>query len=130
MDLQMKAEQIFMHIAERHTPFQFFSKDEFLDMIEKNIQPFQRTMSFYRCAAMEVETKFKVLNEEMSLASEHNPIESIKTRIKSIDSLVRKMNKRKIPLSIEAMEANIFDIAGVRVICSFPEDIYYLKNAC
>lgn len=107
MDLQTRKEQIIMHLAERHTPFQLFSKDEFLDMVEKNIQPFRRLMSFYRCAAMEVETKFKVLNEEMSLESEHNPIESIKTRIKSIDSLVRKMNKKQIPLSIAAMEANI-----------------------
>ncbi len=128
MDLQTRKEQIIMHLAERHTPFQLFSKDEFLDMVEKNIQPFRRLMSFYRCAAMEVETKFKVLNEEMSLESEHNPIESIKTRIKSIDSLVRKMNKKQIPLSIAAMEANIFDVAGVRVICSFPEDIYYLEE--
>ena len=128
MDFQARTEQIMKHIAERHTAFQIFSKDEFLNMVEKNIQPFRRTMSFYRCAAMEVETKFRVLNEEMSLESEHNPIEDIKTRIKSIDSLVRKMNKRQIPLSIEAMEANIFDIAGVRVICSFPEDIYYLEK--
>lgn len=79
MDLQTKKEQIIMHLAERHTSFRLFSKDEFLDMVEKNIQPFRRTMSFYKCAAMEVETKFKVLNEEMSLESEHNPIESIKT---------------------------------------------------
>lgn len=51
MDLQTRKEQIIMHLAERHTPFQLFSKDEFLDMVEKNIQPFRRLMSFYRCAA-------------------------------------------------------------------------------
>lgn len=128
MDLQTKKEKIIMHLAEKHAPFHFFSKDEFLDMVDKNIQPFRRLMSFYRCAMMEIETKFKVLNEEMSLENERNPIESIKTRIKSTDSLVRKMNKKQIPLSIEELEKNIFDVAGVRVICSFPEDIYYLEE--
>lgn len=128
MDLQDKTERIIMHIAEKHAPFRLFGKNEFLDMVEKNIQPFRRLMSFYRCAAMEVETKFNVLNEEMSLESERNPIESIKSRIKSIDSLVRKMNSKQIPLSIEALENNITDIAGVRVICAFPEDIYYVEK--
>ena len=108
--------------------FPLFGRDEFLDMIEKNSMPYKKLMSFYKCASMEIETKFRVLNEELSLESEHNPIEAIETRIKSIDSLVRKMNRKEIPLTISAIEENIFDIAGVRVICSFPEDIYFLEE--
>ena len=109
-------------------PIQIFGKDEFLAMAEKNAKPYRQLMSFYRCAAMEIETKFRVLDEELSLESEHNPIESIKTRIKSVDSLVRKMNRKNIPLDIKSIEENIYDIAGVRVICSFPEDIYFLEE--
>lgn len=128
MDIQSRKERIIRYLAEKHSPFNLFTKNEFLNMLSKDITPFKRLMAFYKCAAMEVETKFLVLDEEMSLENERNPIESIKTRIKSVDSLVRKMNRKHIPLSIDAMEKNIFDIAGVRVICSFPEDIYYLEK--
>ncbi|MDD6327392.1 MAG: GTP pyrophosphokinase family protein [Eubacteriales bacterium] len=111
-----------------HPPVGLLGREDFLDMIDKNTKPYRQLMSFYRCAVMEIETKFRVLDEELSLESEHNPIEGIKSRIKSIDSLVRKMNKKGIPLDITSIEQNIFDIAGVRVICSFPEDIYFLEE--
>ena len=58
-----------------------------------------------------------------------NPIASIKTRIKSYDSIVRKIRRKNIPMSLTAIEENIKDIAGVRVICSFPEDIYELADS-
>ncbi len=105
-----------------------FSRDEFLQMVNRNLMPYRQLMSFYKCAAMEVETKFRVLDEEMSLQNDRNPIESIKTRIKTVDSLVRKINRRGLPLDIAAIEENIHDIAGVRVICSFPEDIFFLEK--
>ena len=85
---------------------------------------FQDMMMRYQCAIMEVETKIKVLNEEFSLRMRRNPIESIKTRMKSPASIYEKMERRGYPLTIESMERNLNDIAGVRVICSFPEDIY------
>ncbi len=85
-------------------------------------------MSYYQCAVMEVETKFKVLNQEYSLQYDKNPIEGIKTRIKSYDSLLKKIRRKDIPLTLTAIEENIQDIAGVRVICSFPDDIYMLAD--
>ncbi len=85
---------------------------------------FQDMMMRYQCAIMEIETKIKVLNEEFSLRMRRNPIESIKTRMKSPASIYEKMERRGFPLSIESMEKNLNDIAGVRVICSFPDDIY------
>lgn len=103
--------------------------DEFLDFIQQNTIPFETLISYYRCAIMEVETKFRVLSEELSLQYDRNPIESIKSRVKSRDSLLRKIRKRELPLSLEAIEENIFDIAGVRVICSFLEDIYAMEKA-
>lgn len=87
-------------------------------------QNFQDMIMRYQCAVMEVETKIRVLNEEFSLRTQRNPIESIKSRIKSPTSIYEKMNRRGFPLTVESMEKNLNDIAGVRVICSFPEDIY------
>ena len=86
-------------------------------------------MSYYKCAIMEIETKFKVLNQEYSLQYDKNPIESIKTRVKSYDSLLRKIRKKDIPLTLDSIEKNITDIAGVRVICSFPDDIYEIAES-
>ncbi|MEE1028398.1 MAG: GTP pyrophosphokinase family protein [Agathobacter sp.] len=102
--------------------------DEVMEMIRKNVEPFQTLMAYYRCAIMEIETKFKVLNEQFSLEYDRNPIETIKTRIKSMESLAKKVNMKNIPLSVESIEENIHDIAGVRVICAFPEDIHMLAE--
>ena len=61
--------------------------DDFLDIIHENIRPMNELMAYYRCAIMEVETKFKVLNEQFSLQYDRNPIEGIKTRLKSHDGI-------------------------------------------
>ncbi|MGN0328820.1 MAG: GTP pyrophosphokinase family protein [Lachnospira sp.] len=102
--------------------------DDFFKFINENTMPFNELMAYYKCAIMEVETKFKVLNEQFSLQYDRNPIESIKTRIKSVEGILVKANKKNLPFTISAIEENIRDIAGVRVICSFPEDIYLLAD--
>ena len=99
-----------------------------IDKFEYNVMPFKRLMAYYKCAIMEVETKFKVLNQEFSLEYDRNPIETIKTRLKSPDSIVKKLAKKDVPLTVESIEKNLNDISGVRVICSFPEDIYVLAD--
>lgn len=103
--------------------------DEFLNFMQQNRKPFDLLMSYYECAIMEVETKFRVLNHELSLEYDNNPIESIKTRVKSYDSILKKIRRKNIPLNLEAIEENLKDIAGVRVICSFPDDIYKLAES-
>lgn len=102
--------------------------DEFMEFIQQNMLPMDTLMAYYRCAIMEVETKFKVLNEQFSLRYDRNPIESIKTRVKSTDGIMKKLKKKELPLSVESIEKNINDVAGIRVICSFPEDIYLLAD--
>lgn len=92
------------------------------------IEPFEQLMTYYRCAILEVETKFRVLDIQLSVNREKNPIESIKTRLKSPQSIIEKARKRGLPMTLNAIEENLFDIAGVRVICSFPEDIYQLAE--
>lgn len=119
-------EQISTQLAEHL--IQEFVSDEFFDMVKKNMDPWRQLMSYYRCAMMEVETKFKVLNEQFSLQYDRNPIESIKTRLKSMESIAGKMRKKNLPITLTSLEENIFDVAGVRIICSFPEDIYLLAD--
>ncbi len=102
--------------------------DDFIDMIMSNKLPFDTLLAYYRCAIMEVETKMRVLNEQFSLQYDRNPIESIKTRVKSMDSIMRKIRKKNIPITMEAVEKYIRDIAGVRVVCSFQDDIYMLAD--
>lgn len=96
---------------------------------EKKGMEFQKLMSYYQCALMEVETKFRVLDEEFTLQHDRNPINSIKTRLKKITSIRDKMERKEIPISVSAIEENLNDVAGVRVICSFPEDVYSLADA-
>lgn len=86
-------------------------------------------MSSYRCAIMEVETKFKVLNDWFNLQHERNPIESITSRLKSPESIKEKLERKKFPMTLESIEQNLFDVAGVRVICSFIDDVYILAES-
>ncbi|MDO4344314.1 MAG: GTP pyrophosphokinase family protein [Eubacteriales bacterium] len=93
----------------------------------ESFEELKSLMSCYQCAILEVETKFKVLNERFSLDHERNPIETIKTRIKSPESIQEKLIRRNLPFTFESLDA-IHDIAGVRVICSFVDDIYMLAD--
>ena len=102
--------------------------EDFMNMVQENLMAFNRLMTYYRCAMMEVETKFKVLNEQFSIQYDRNPIETIKTRLKSAESLANKLRRKNLSLSIDAIENNINDVAGIRIICSFPEDIYMLSD--
>ena len=85
-------------------------------------------MTYYKCAMYEVETKFRVLNEQLSLGKSRNPIESIKTRLKSIQSIQGKLHKLGVSSSCKSIEDNLSDVAGVRVICCYLDDIYMLAD--
>lgn len=93
-----------------------------------SVQSFVTLLMQYRCAIREVETKLNVLNEEFSLQHEHNPIEFIESRVKDPVSIVEKMYRKGHELTVENIEAKLNDVAGVRVICSFVGDIYYLAS--
>ena len=69
-------------------------------------------------------TKLDVLNDEMAVCSPHNPIEMIKSRVKKPRSIVEKLQRRGYPISVDSVLDNLHDVAGVRVICSFIDDIY------
>jgi len=81
---------------------------------------------YYQCALYELETKLKVLNTEFSATHNRNPIQGIKSRIKKPLSILEKMQRKGLPLTADSIEKNLNDIAGLRVICSFPDEIYEL----
>ena len=97
---------------------------EFPEVRLEQARPFMELMMQYRCALMEEETKLNVLNAEFTMRNNRNPFESIKSRIKSPVSILEKMHRKGYELSAESIEENLADIAGIRVICSFPDDIY------
>ncbi|MEW4414319.1 GTP pyrophosphokinase family protein [Clostridium sp. AN503] len=89
---------------------------------------FQTAMMMYTCAIREVKTKLEVLNDELSVRNQRNPIEMIKSRVKKPISIVEKLTRRGLPVSLESMVDNLDDVAGIRVICSFVDDIYAVAN--
>ncbi len=97
--------------------------------LKSSTYPLRALLSYYRSAMMEVETKFRVLDEQFSLSYDRNPIESITTRLKAIDQIYDKARRKGLPISLESIEKNIYDIAGVRVVCPFEKDIYMLRES-
>ncbi len=101
---------------------EFFGGDDG-DVVSR-FESFQALMVQYNCAVREVRTKFEVLNEELSYRTSRNPIESISSRIKTPISIAGKLRKLGIEPTVEAISGHLNDVAGIRVICSFIDDIY------
>lgn len=89
---------------------------------------FNTLMMRYRSAIREVTTKLQVLDDELSLYGDRNPIESIQSRIKKPVSIAEKLGRMGLPVTVEAIEKNLNDVAGIRVICPFIDDIYKVAN--
>ncbi len=98
--------------------------DDFLNFAKQ----FQESIMQYSCAIREVKTKLEVLNDELSIRNSRNPIEVIKSRIKKPKSIVEKLRRRGLPVTVDSMMKNLDDIAGIRVICSFIDDIYAISE--
>ena len=89
---------------------------------------FRMAMMMYACAIREVKTKLEVLNDELSIKNQRNPIEMIKSRVKKPMSILEKLQRRGLPVSVESMVKNLDDVAGIRIICSFVDDIYKVAD--
>lgn len=85
---------------------------------------FRELMMMYNCAIREVRTKLEVLNDELSIRNSRNPIEFIESRIKRPLSIVDKLKRYGEPVNVESIERSLNDVAGIRVICPFIDDIY------
>ncbi len=90
----------------------------------EQVSRFMGLMTRYDCAIREVRTKFEVLNEELSYKAGRNPIESITSRVKKPVSIVGKLKRLGKPVTIDAISEYLNDVAGIRVVCSFIDDIY------
>ena len=97
---------------------------EKLKIVMLQSQQFQEMMMMYKCAIREVRTKAEVLNDEMSVRYHRNPISNITSRVKKPESIAQKLFKKGLPFTVEAIMSNLSDVAGVRIICEFIDDIY------
>ena len=94
----------------------------------EDVDSWKTVMFLYTSALKEVGTKLEILNDEFQHVHSYNPIEHIKTRIKTPESIVKKLKRNGHETSIENMVKYVNDIAGVRLICSFTSDIYKLAE--
>lgn len=83
----------------------------------------------YSCAIKEVRTKFDVLNSEFNVRYQRNPITSINSRLKSSASIMDKLHRKGLDFTVDNVEQNLYDVAGIRVVCSYVDDIYGLAQA-
>lgn len=90
---------------------------------------YKKMRMMYTCALKEIRTKFDVLNTEFGVRYQRNPIEFITMRVKSTHSIFEKMRRQNQTFTMNSLEENISDIAGIRVICSYVDDIYMLAQA-
>lgn len=96
--------------------------------IVKTIRSFIATENLYLSAAREIETKLENLNNEFKYTKDRNPIHLIKTRVKTPKSILEKLQRRRFELTVESARENITDIAGIRVICPYIDDIYLIAD--
>lgn len=95
---------------------------------QRLIQELYGMQNAYKAAIKEVKTKLDILNDEFQTTHERNPIHTIQSRVKSPKSVVEKLNRKGYELSVASACDNLDDIAGIRVICPYIEDIYTVKN--
>lgn len=106
----------------------FNPKDFNPEVLQGQYQEITNLLLASHCAIKTVKTKLEILSDEMQLQEQRNPIEYIRSRIKSFDSIVGKLRRRGHPLTVEAARRELYDIAGVRVVCAFVDDIYRIAS--
>ncbi len=97
---------------------------DFLDLDRQ----FRQLMFLYEAAIGQMEARLEILNKEFQFSNDRNPIEDIKSRIKSKESIMNKLSKKGLPMTVSAMTHNILDIAGIRVVCPFISDVYQVAR--
>ncbi len=113
-----------LHLSSVGTPDLPPVPDDFL----RQAVEFQRALMMYACAIREVTTKLEVLNDDLSIRNQRNPIELIKSRVKKPSSIVDKLERKGYPITVESMMEHLDDVAGVRVICPFVDEVYTVAD--
>lgn len=89
---------------------------------------YRELMFPYEAAIAQMEARLNILTREFQFSNDRNPIDDVKSRIKPKESILQKLSKRGFPLTISSMKNNLYDIAGIRVICTFISDVYYIAQ--
>ena len=92
------------------------------------VEDWETLMLLYNSALKEMGTKVDILNDEFQHIHQYNPIVHVKMRVKTSESIVRKLRKKGYEATIENMQKHVSDIAGIRIICSFTSDIYRIAD--
>lgn len=96
--------------------------------LEMNIRDFLNQMMIYNSGIKEIRTKLEILDEEFQTKYSYNPIHHIESRLKSIKSILDKVKEKKLEVTLDNIRANVTDIAGIRVICNYLDDIYKVED--
>jgi putative GTP pyrophosphokinase len=113
---------------QREQLFQNFLKNSESETPESSLSKLLELMQLYNAAMKGVSTKLEILDDEFQLTHHHNPIHHLECRIKGFSSLYKKIQRYGIPLSFDSIRERIHDIAGIRVICNFIDDIYAMED--
>lgn len=101
------------------------NKEQLMNIADQyGFKEWRELIFMHESAIEEVNTKLKILNNEFKIIHDHNPIEHIKTRVKKPDSIIEKLERKGYEVNLENVKNKINDIAGIRIICSFTDDIY------
>ena len=98
------------------------------EQLFKQLKEFQSIQQLYSSAVKEVSTKLEVLNDEFKVRYDHNPIRHMENRSKAPKSIIEKLKRNGFPISIHSARENLNDIAGIRVVCCYIDDIYKIAE--
>src|SRR3954447_6264095 len=101
---------------------------DYLQQLKEIRDEVTRFMMTYKFGLREMDTKLTILKEEFQHFHDYNPIEHIKSRIKSPESILQKAHRKNIEMSLDSIKKNIRDIVGIRIVCSFNTDIYRISD--
>ncbi len=116
------------HVNESHLFNEIHDSPLPEEVTMKMIREFSETENLYLSATREISTKLEILNSEFKYCKERNPIHNIQTRVKTPVSILKKLHQRGLELSVDSARKNLTDIGGVRVICSYIDDIYLISG--
>jgi putative GTP pyrophosphokinase len=93
-----------------------------------DVTEFIDLMQVYEGAMYEIGTKLEILDNEFQVRFSHNPIHHMERRLKSANSIVEKLHRKELPTTVEAIKDNLFDVAGIRVVCNYRDDVYAVSR--
>lgn len=93
-----------------------------------NYQEFLQLQHLYNAAIKEIQMRLEVLNDEFRVTYERSPIHHIESRLKTTESIVEKLERKGLPITIEAAKARLNDIGGIRIVCNYIDDVYAVEK--